>query len=446
MSVENTGINEVKTSVSDLKIGMYVSRLDKDWTESSFLLQGLLIETEEDIKQLTAECSFVYVEAAKEEPLVKEPIVKPTVEPSKKASFSFSALRGKKEVEEEIDHTPPEFKREQTNQLTDIIERKIAAETIKAPKKIASFSHEMGMAKLILHKTADMLKKLMTHVKAGKGIDDEDVAAAEQIVHECMASVLRSPDAMLLVMNHEEKSHTVWQQCLNVAVLAISVGRHLNLADEELVTLGLCGLFHDIGMLLISKQDFENASNKKELIHSHTTRGGDFLSKCPGQLSHAVAKAAYSHHEHLDGSGFPLGLADKDITPYTRIICIASLYNTLTTDTPNRKALTHYEVMTELLKEAEQKHLDKTLVNSFNQCIGTYPVGCYVEMNTGEIGVVVEANPEQRLKPIIMLLTTADKKERDKQLINMAKANIDGNVNTYMIKGIVNPDQYAVHL
>jgi HD-GYP domain-containing protein (c-di-GMP phosphodiesterase class II) len=443
-------MTEVKTPVSDLKIGMYVSRLDKDWTESSFLLQGLLIETEEDIKQLTAECSYVYVEGAeaKTEAVPKETTVKTVAEPSKKANFSFSALLGKKEEAEEIIDIapPPELNREQTNQLNDILEHKIAPETIKPPKKIASFSHEMGVAKLILNKIGILLKKIMGDIKTGKGIDEAAVADAEKITHHCMASVLRSPDAMLLAITQEEKQHTLWQQGMNVSVLAISLGRHLNLADEELVTLGLCGMFHDMGMLLISKDDLEKTSDRRELIHSHTLLGGDFLSKCPGQLSHAVAKVAYSHHENLDGSGFPLGLADKDITSYTRIISIASLYNTLTTDTPSRKALSHYAAMAELFKEAEKKHLDKTLVNSFNQCIGTYPIGCYVEMNTGEIGVVVEANIEQRLKPIIMLLTTPDKKERPRQLINLAKASFDGKVNTYSIKSIVNPEHYAIEL
>jgi HD-GYP domain-containing protein (c-di-GMP phosphodiesterase class II) len=440
-------MTDVKTPVNDLKIGMYVSRLDKDWTESSFLLQGLLIETEEDIKQLTAECSYVYVEGAeaKTEAVPKETTVKAAAEPAKKA-FSFSALRGKKEAEEDIIEKPPEFNREQTNQLNDILEHKIAPETIKPPKKIASFSHEMGVAKLILHKIGLLLKKLMGDVKTGKGIDEAAVAEAEKMAHHCMASVLRSPDAMLLAINQEEKQHTLWQHGMNVSVLAISLGRHLNLADEELVTLGLCGMFHDMGMLLISKDDLEKTSDRRELIRSHTTLGGDFLSKCPGQLSNAVAKVAYSHHENIDGSGFPLGLVDKDITSYTRIISIANLYNTLVTDTPSRKALSHYEAMAELFKEAEKKHLDKTLVNSFNQCIGTYPIGCYVEMNTGEIGVVVEANLEQRLKPIIMLLTTPDKKERPKQLINLAKASIDGNVNTYSIKSIVDPEHYAIEL
>lgn len=447
MSQEHTTVTEVKTPVSDLKIGMYVSKLDKDWTESSFLLQGLLIESEDDIKQLTAECSYVYVEQAgtKEEAAPKETSIVPPVEPGKKASFSLSALRGKKDSAEIIER-PRDLKREQTHQLNDIMERKVAAETIQAPKKMASFSHEIGMAKLILNKTGLILKQLMTDIKTGHSLDDAGVAAAEQAIHNCMTSVLRSPDAMLLAMNSETKHHTVWEHGMNVSVLAISLGRYLNLADAELVTLGLCGMFHDIGNLLISKEAMEQAVDKRELIRSHTTLGGDFLSRCPKQLTGAVAKAAYAHHENLDGSGFPLNLQDKDITPYTRIISIASLYNTLTTDTANRKALTHYDAIAELVREAEKNHLDKTLVNSFNQCIGAYPVGCYVEMNSGEIAVVVEANPGQKLKPIVMLLTTPDKKECPKQLINLAKPLFDGKPNSYAIKCIVNPDQYQIKL
>lgn len=443
MSLEHTVITEVKTPVSDLKIGMYVSRLDKDWTESSFLLQGLLIESEEDIKQLRQECSFVYVDEAKREVVqTSSPTIKiSSVSPAKK-SF-LDELRGKKEAGE-LDERPPELKREKTVHLSDIMEHKVTVETVKPPKKASSFSREIGVAKLTHSKTSTLLKNVMTDVKSGNEILDSNVA--EQAMHDCMASVLRSPDAMMLAMNLKGKHHSVWQHGMNVSMLAMSVGRHLNLPDDELVTLGLCGMFHDIGMLLISKEELEKAGDKRELIRSHTTLGGDYLSKSPGQLSGAVAQVAYSHHENLDGSGFPRGLKDNEINAYTRIVTIADLYDTITTDTPTRKGLGHYEAMIHLLKEVEKNHLDKDLVHTFNQCIGTYPVGCYVEMNSGEIGVVVETNPEQRLKPIVMLLTTPDKKERPKQLVNLAKASFDGKPNTYAIKSILPAGQYTLEL
>jgi putative nucleotidyltransferase with HDIG domain len=431
MSLEHTVITEVKTPVSDLKIGMYVSRLDKDWTQSSFLLQGLLIESEADIKQLAQECSYVYVDTAQQQVVQTDIGSKTAV--AKKAGASTGTEEGG-ELEK-----PPELKREQTVHLSEIMEKKIAPETIKPPKKIASYSYEMGVAKLAHHKTGALLKNVMTDVKSGNLNLDAEVA--EQAIHECMSSVLRSPDAMLLAMNLKGKHHNIWQHGMNVSMLAMSLGRHLNLADEELVTLGLCGMFHDIGMLLITKEALEKAGDKRELIQSHTTLGGDLLSKCSGQLSGVVAEVAYSHHENLDGSGFPLGLKDNNISPYTRIISIVGLYDSLTTGTSTRKGLGHYEAMIELLKEVDNNHLDKALVNSFNQAIGTYPVGCYVEMNTGEIGIVVEENPEQRLKPIVMLLTTPEKKERPKLLVNLAKAVVEGQPNTYAIKNIIiNPN------
>ena len=444
MSLEHTVITEVKTPVSDLKIGMYVSKLDKDWTESSFLLQGLLIESEEDIKQLTEECSFVYVDEAKREVVQTSNIITKTstAEPVKKNSF-LDELRGKKEKAVIIEK-PPELKREKTVHLQDILEHKVTVETIKPPKKVFSFSREMGVAKLTHKKTSGMLKEVMTDVKEGNVILDP--LLAEEAIHNCMTSMLRSPDAMMLSMNLKGKNHSVWQHGMNVSMLAMNVGRQLNLPDDELVTLGLCGMFHDIGMLLISKEDLDKAGDKRELIRSHTTLGGDMLSKCPGQLSGAVAEVAYSHHENLDGSGFPLGIKDSNISAYTRIVTIADLYDTLTTTTSTRKGLGHYEVTIELLKGVEQNRLDKDLVNTFNQCIGTYPVGCYVEMNTGEIGVVVEENPQQRLRPIVMLLTTPDKKERPKQLVNLAKASFDGNPNTYSIKRLLPAGQYAIEL
>jgi putative nucleotidyltransferase with HDIG domain len=438
--------SQIKTPVSDLKIGMYVSRLDKDWTQSSFLFQGFLIEDDEQMTQLKAECSYVYIDAAKEEIVIPQATaVKVATAPIKKAGFSFSQLRGQQEDSLGTEK-PVELKREQTNRLRDITEHKVAAETIKPPKKVASFSHEMGVAKLAHGKTTTLLKNVMTDVKASQDASMIDGQVAESAIQDCMSSVLRSPDAMLLAMKLKGKHHSTWQHCMNVSMLAMNLGRFLNIADEELVTLGLCGMFHDIGNLLISKEELDKAGDKRELIRSHTTLGGDFLSKSGKPLNGEVAEVAYSHHENLDGSGFPRGLKGDQITPYTRIITIVDLYDTLTSDKTNRKGLSHYEAMIKILKEVEAGHLDKMLVDSFNQCIGTYPVGCFVEMNSGEIGVVVEENPEQRLKPIVMLLTTPDKQERPKQLVNLAKASFDGKANTYAIKSFVNPEHYHLEI
>lgn len=438
MTLENRTLEVVKTPVEELELGMYVSQLDKDWVNSSFLFQGFYIEDEEQLRQLRDECEYVYIDLEKVEKIERPAPKKAEVKPeSKKSVFGLDRFRHKEEEKPVIQ------KREHTHHLNDILSNKVDAKTIEPPKKTTSFSNEMGVAKQARTKTRKVVKNVITDVQKGGAIDG---GLAEDAVHDCMESMLRTPDAMMLNMNLKDKHMSSWQHSMNVSMLAVNLGRFLNLEDDELVTLGLCGMFHDIGNTLISKKELDAAGDKRELIRSHTTLGYELLSKYPGQLGTVVADAAHSHHENLDGSGFPQGLQGDQISPFVRMITIVDLYDTLTSDKHNRKGLSHYEAMVQMLKRVDAGHLDKTLFDRFNQCIGTYPVGSVVELNSGEIAVVVEENANQRLKPIVMIVTDANKKECDRMLVNLAKPKINGRDNPYSIKTIVHPGQYNIEM
>ncbi len=428
MNSKNAPLHEVKVSVKDLKIGMYVYRLDKDWIDSPFLFQGFLIENEELIYQLQQECDYVYIDKNKSDYTVKE----------ETAGFKFKALFSSK-----ITLKVTEQQRPNTHRLSEIVEHKVALDSIVPPKKTATFEEELGFAKQTHHKINRLMGEFTAQVQEGGLID---ILIARQTIYDCMTSVLRSPDAMQLVMRLKNKHRSIWQHGMNDAVLAICFGRYLNLQDNDLVTLGLCGLLHDIGNIKISKQALQAAENKKELLRSHTTLGRNLLLNSPGELGRIVAEVAYCHHERLDGSGFPQGLAGTQISPYTRMISIVDVYNSLTSDAKSEAdSLTHYDAISLMLKKTDS-HFDEILLNAFNQCIGTYPVGCVVEMNTGEIAMVVEVNEELKLRPKIMLLTSADKQPCAKKVLNLAENNTASHGNSYIIKGIVRPEKYGIKL
>jgi putative nucleotidyltransferase with HDIG domain len=432
MIQKNLPVREVKVAVSDLKIGMYVCRLDKDWIDSPFLFQGFLIENADIIVQLQKECSYVYINANKGDFSIEQS--QPAA--NQKTGFSFKSLFGKKDSAKSTD-----LPRKQTHYLREITEHKIAIDEIKPPKKLLAFDQELGAAKESHTKINLLMKDFSLQVKGGGIID---ILIARQAIYDCMTSVLRSPDAMQLVARLKSKHQSVWQHSMNDSVLAISFGRYLNLNDEELVTLGLCGLLHDIGNLRISKEELEQTGDKKEFIKTHTKLGYEILLACPGELSKTVAEVAYSHHERLDGSGFPRGLKGEQISPYTRMISIIDIYSSLTNNRAE-KSLTHYNAITQMLTRANTQ-FDETLLSFFHQCIGTYPVGCVVEMNTGEIAMVVEANEELKLRPKIMLLTDADKEKCAKKVINLAEDDLSNNQNAYVIKKIVRPEKYGITL
>jgi HD-GYP domain-containing protein (c-di-GMP phosphodiesterase class II) len=431
---------EVKIPVTKLKQGMFVCRLDKEWSESSFVFQGFLINNEQLIEQLQKECSYVYIDenrgiAAKRS--LHEISSKNKVQKDKSKSqdsFLNKLLRRK--------NTQP--KRTNTYILRDIVNSNIEADEISPPPKLVAFDEEMPTAKQAHATASALVKDFMTHIKRGGAVD---MIVAKHTVENCISSILRSPDAMMLLMRLKTKDYSLWQHSMNVSVLAISLGRYLNLHDDELILLGLSGMFHDIGKLSITKEALEAAKTKqelKEILDSHTTLGQKILVDSMGQLADVASQVAYCHHEHLDGSGYPRGLKGAQISSYTRMISILNVYDNLTTGRPGKKALTHYEAMTVLLENAG-KHFDATLVNSFNRSIGTYPVGCIVEMNSGEIALVVEENDNQRLRPKIMLLTNSEKEQIPKKVVNLAELEFLNEADSYFIKNIVDPKAYGIN-
>ena len=445
--MENMSVTEVKLLVKDLEIGMYVCKLDKPWVESGFLFQGFLIKDKQILRQLHDECSYAYIDVAKQSKAYKAKqtiatknsesktaVTKPKkVKKKKSRFFSFNGFGSK---------AKDNFGRDETNLLSDIVGNQIAVDSIRPPEKLASFEQEIAVAQQTHFKTHKLVKEFMGQVKEGGTID---MLVAKQAVQECMGSVLRSPDAMLLMTHLKSKHRSSWQHSMNTGILAISLGRHLNLSDEELTTLGLCGMLHDIGKLLISKQDLLESSNKRALVESHTLLGRDVLVNCHGELARIVAEVAYSHHERLDGRGFPQGLNGSKISPYTRMITIVDTYDVLITDRSGRKGLTHYDAINKMLQQVGS-FLDETLVNCFNQCIGTYPAGSIVEMNTGELAIVVEANSVQKLRPKVLILTGPNKESCRKHLVNLAKKSFDANENPYAIRSIIRPEVYGIEI
>lgn len=458
-------VKEVQVRVFDLEIGMFVCRLDKEWTETAYPLQGFLIQNENQIQKLADECEYVYIDANRKgyaastssrvggshyvsPPAVKKSQVtiqrteKPQKTPApppkkvaveKKPLFSLKALFAlldKEHAEQKVvTHTP-------THQLNDIVTHKISTTVIKPPKKQAPFHQEFHAAKQAHTQASKLLKNFMGRVKEGETVN---LIMAEQAVHDCILSALRSPDALLLASYLHKKHLSIWEHSMRVTVLAISLGRFLSLNDEELTILGLCGMLHDIGALLISREMLEETDNKIELMQSHTVLGRDILLSCDGEFGGIVAEVAYSHHEYLNGSGFPCGLKNEQISPYARMISIVDLYVTLTSDHGNKQGLTHYAAMLKLLEQTDTR-LDAVLVDSFCQCIGTYPIGCLVEMNTGELGIVVEENQAQKLKPKIMLVSTDHKNPRANYLLDLAAPKNEEIL--YEISAIVHPDKY----
>jgi HD-GYP domain-containing protein (c-di-GMP phosphodiesterase class II) len=155
-------------------------------------------------------------------------------------------------------------------------------------------------------------------------------------------------------------------------------------------------------------------------MKSHVERGVHILSKCR-DLNSEVLDIVKTHHERLDGSGYPAGLTRNQIPLFGQMAGIVDFYVSVTTPRPFAETISPSNAI-QMLYEQRNRYLDETLVEHFIKVLGTYPTGSLVELSSGEVGIVVSQNPSLRLKPNVMLLLDPKKQPYGAQpIVNMAQ-------------------------
>lgn len=367
--------------VAELKVGMFVSALDRPWEDTPFLLQGFTIRNPEDIAEIAQHCDFVYVENMAE---------------------VWEAVSDKKRAQTASSNATP----------------------------VVPTHKEYRRAKETYQNTRALTKSFMDEVALGRGIDVKEV---KKTVSECVQSVVRNPDTMMWMSRMRAEDAYTTEHCLNVGLLAIVFGRHLGLAEQDLEYLGFAGIVHDVGKMKTPKEILNKpgALTDEELLimREHTTDGRNILISQKNIMPHAV-DIAFAHHEHLDGSGYPRGIEGKAITPFTRIITLCDIYDAITSDRVYKKGRPSTDALNILYRGRGIKY-DQKLTEAFIRCIGLYPLGAIVTLRSGEVAVVISINREQKRLPKVMVVRGVDKKLCQQRVVDLkreAEKGRDANV------------------
>ncbi len=147
-----------------------------------------------------------------------------------------------------------------------------------------------------------------------------------------------------------------------------------------------------------------------------------------------VLQMLHTHHERHDGSGYPHGLEGKAIPVFGRIAGIVDSYDAMISERPYSKAISSFAAIRELQAHADSLY-QQEIVDHFIKAIGVFPVGTIVELNSGEVAVVVSQNGVWRLKPKVMLILQEDKEIRtDFVVIDLASAAQQANPKVWITK------------
>ncbi len=186
-------------------------------------------------------------------------------------------------------------------------------------------------------------------------------------------------------------------------------------------------------------------SKEMEIMKTHTTLGKGILLSTES-IEQEVIDVAYAHHERLNSMGYPQGLADDEITHFTKIVSIVDTYDAITSDRVYQRGRLHLDAI-KILVNGRKTEFDDHLVLQFVECIGIYPVGNPVEMTNGEVAMVIESNLSDKTKPKVLLLLDEHKKPQKEKLIDLSRAEaIDKKGNAYKLFKVIKQDSYNLNL
>ncbi|NLY56752.1 MAG: HD-GYP domain-containing protein [Firmicutes bacterium] len=177
-------------------------------------------------------------------------------------------------------------------------------------------------------------------------------------------------DAAEMIIPLLRMSELISEHSRRVSLLAVLIGRVLDLSHEELHELKLGGLLHDIGKMSISqgilKKPGKLTHDEFAVVKTHPVLGGNFVEAIcyPQQI---VDMVRY-HHERLDGSGYPFGLAGDELPLASRIIAVADVYEAMTAVRPYRPALSVCEAFAEL---SQANRYDQAVVQALKRALSS---------------------------------------------------------------------------
>ena len=416
-----------KLSTDELKVGMYVSKLDRPWLETPFLMQGFLVKTEDDITQLQKFCQHVFID----EQLSKAPIEQK--EGGGSASDKVKAL-----LKETNSKSKKKYSRKDLKKL-------FPNKTLKIYETKTDLQQELSSAKKVFNDLSHSISDMMTSIRKGGNIQ---VSAVKDAVNPMVSSIIRNPDACIWLARMKSQDSYTYKHSMGASVWAVALGRQIGLPPPDLKTLAVGTLLCDIGKLKLSHDLLKKTEKLTEeefnLLKSHVDLSLTELSNSVG-VTQEVIDIVASHHERFNGQGYPNGLSGNEIPIMARIAAIADSYDAMTSQRPYCEAKSPVIAVKELY-ELRGDEYQPELIEEFIQAVGLYPAGTLVELSSGEVAVVVSENKMRRLRPKILKLLDGNKKPiSNSAIINLMDTTVDDEGNSIEIIQSLEPGSYGIN-
>lgn len=251
------------------------------------------------------------------------------------------------------------------------------------------------------------------------------------------------------IKNHDEY---LYNHSVNVCVMAIAFGQRLGMGKRLCSELGMAALFHDVGMIALPLEILNKTGKftaaENEVMRKHTLMSVKTLLKQKA-LNEAMIRrilVAYEHHMDFNLGGYPRVARRRNLHLFSRIIQIVDTFDGMTTAKPYREAYLPDEALKVMLKESGTK-FDPTLLKIFVNMIGVYPLGTFVQLDTGEMGLVFHNSndPAKYERPRVKLVMDANGNKIPSRIVDLSELNSSGQFKRSIVKS-VDPAKYNLNV
>ncbi|HEX7983984.1 MAG TPA: HD-GYP domain-containing protein [Duganella sp.] len=350
-----------KVDSSQLKVGMYIHDLSCDWMTHPFVRNRFLLTSEDEIRKiLNAGIHDVVIDSGKGIDVQDAP------------SLAEAQAATEREIVE------------------------IAAKTSVVTR--VSLGDEMQRAVQIRHQASTLVRTVMQDARLGRAIELDQV---EPVVQNITESILRNPGALVGLLRIKNKDDYTFLHSVSVCTLLVAFCRSRNIAADVTHQAGLGGLLHDTGKALVPDAILNKpgplTDEEFAIIKRHPLDGYEILKKSP-EVGPIPLDITLHHHERRDGSGYPGKQANEEISELAQMAAIVDVYDAITADRCYHKGMSAAAALRKIY-EWSKFHFNPQYAQEFMRCVGIYPVGTMVLLESGRLGVVIEPHETNLLAP-----------------------------------------------
>ncbi len=266
-------------------------------------------------------------------------------------------------------------------------------------KSKAEIAAEVKQAKAIFNESKAIQKELLSNALSGATIDLKPVV---EVTNKAVDAIFNSPDSLACMVNIREKDEYLLEHSVSVSVYITIFAHHLKMSKKVVQNLSVGAFLHDIGKIKIPDAILNKPGKLTDeeftTMKTHANHSIDIIKKTPG-ISKLSLEIAALHHEKLNGEGYPFQVEGKNIHKYGRMIAICDIFDALTANRCYKDGFPHNKAFSILRELAKCNHLDTNLVDQFIQCIGVFPIGSLVQLESRKLAIVEQRNENDPTNP-----------------------------------------------